>query len=370
MYYRFYYSLNTFPGKNMKQTLESSVNNDKQIAFQNTILDNISDAVFTFDKNNVITSWIKSAEKLYGWKANEVIGMDFTAVLKTESDPDDLQRLFKILDETGELLVEVVHYSKENIKIIVEVHVITIKDDNGSFTGYLSVNRDITHRRQVEWESSLSLKAALKEKDVLLKELYHRTRNNMTVINSLIGLQRDSACDDSVKTVLEDIKNRILAISLVHKKLYESNNLSKIDLKSYISDLTEHLMYSYSDTDKNITLINNLENIIVLIDTAIPLGMIINEIITNSLKHAFPNKSKGEISVNLHRPEDDIIELMVSDNGIGIPKGVNINDVGTVGGQLIYALAEQQLEGTLSLNNNNGVSYSLRFRDNNYEERV
>jgi two-component sensor histidine kinase len=214
-----------------------------------------------------------------------------------------------------------------------------------------------------------NLKSALKEKEVLLRELYHRTKNNMQVINSLLGLRKESAQDDSVKMILQDMRNRVAAIALVHQKLYQSKDLSNIDLKEYLKDLINLLISSYSDHN-NINLKLDMENISVLIDIAVPLGLIVNELISNSFKHAFPNGMEGEISMFLHRHQNGTIELKISDNGIGIPKGMDILNNETLGVQLLNSIVESQLGGTINLETQNGVTCTIRFNDLLYEERV
>jgi PAS domain S-box-containing protein len=186
--------------------------------------------------------------------------------------------------------------------------------ENGRVIAAVAVDSDITAMKKAQE----SIEASLNEKEVLLRELYHRTKNNMQVISSLLGLKAADVNDPLTTSILEDMKNRIQAIALVHQKLYQSQNLSRVNIREYITDLTDLLKSSYLVNPDQIDFRLELDEISVLIDTAVPCGLIINELISNSLKYAFPEGRKGAICIRFLRVEDDIIELEVSDNGIGI----------------------------------------------------
>lgn len=239
-------------------------------------------------------------------------------------------------------------------------------DINGNIVHVVCTFVDITERKYGEEK----LKVALKEKEVLLRELYHRTKNNMQVVHSLLGLKGAAFEDKATKEILVDVGNRIQAIALVHEKLYQSKNLSRIDLRDYITDLATLLMKSYNSTERNIKLTLELESLNVLIDTAIPCGQIIIELISNSFKHAFSDGRDGKISIHLSRNEKDLIKLSISDNGIGMPDYSEVTGVNTLGMQLFKSIAEGQLQGNISYNMENGVSWIVSFKDVLYDERV
>lgn len=230
---------------------------------------------------------------------------------------------------------------------------------------FVAIFIDITERKK----SEEVIKAQLKEKEVLLRELYHRTKNNMQVISSFLGLKAESIQDENIKVILSDMKNRIQTIALVHQKLYQSQNLSWVDLKEYLTDLSQLILSSYFH-DPGIELKLELESINVLIDTAIPCGLIINELVSNSIKYAFPNGKKGELKICLRRIDQEIIELIVADNGIGLPSDLDIENTNTLGLLLFRAIAEDQLQGQVTMNTIQGVSATIRFKDIHYEERV
>lgn len=229
---------------------------------------------------------------------------------------------------------------------------------------FVSVFDKITDRK-VEEEKT---KRALKEKEALIRELYHRTKNNMQVITSIISLKRASVKDENTSLILKEIEERIRAFSLVHKKLYQMQNLSKIDLKDYIIDLTKMLIKDYKEKEENISFAYELENVPVLIDSAIPCGLIINELVSNSIKYAFPNNMKGEIKIQLKKTDTDTIQLKVSDNGIGFQ--LNLDGIESLGLSIINTIAKDQLKGKFQFDTGNGVTFELYFSDNLYEERV
>jgi PAS domain S-box-containing protein len=187
--------------------------------------------------------------------------------------------------------------------------------------------QDITERKQAEEQ----LKQALAEKTTLLQELYHRTKNNMMVIHSMLALRASYVQDEHLLTVLEEVQDRIQAMALVHQKLYESSSLSSIDLKEYIDELAEYLLMSYRMHPNKISLELETEPVSVLIDTAIPCGLILSELISNTLKHAFPGDRAGRLSIQLHQAEDEAITLRVADNGVGVTEDFDMRKQDTRG---------------------------------------
>ena len=226
--------------------------------------------------------------------------------------------------------------------------------------------RDITERKQAEEQ----LRASLKEKEVLLQELYHRTKNNMQVICAMLGLQASYTKDEQVLKIFKETENRIKSMALVHQKLYQSKNLSSIDLKEYISELVNLLVKSYVVESNRISPVFDMDSVFVLIDTAIPCGLILNELISNSLQYAFPGDMEGEISIRLKKTEEGEIELRVSDDGVGVPKDFAFRKSGTLGFQNVFAIVEHQLQGEVKFDVNNGITCQIRFKDTLYSQRV
>jgi two-component system, sensor histidine kinase PdtaS len=222
----------------------------------------------------------------------------------------------------------------------------------------LALRGEIRKRRGAEEQ----IKSALKEKEVLLKEIQHRVKNNLQVIKSLIDLQSQFGENEDLKTILDETQTRIVAIALIHDLLYRSGNLRKIDFSEYSKNLTDYLFVSYGVNAKSIRLNINIGNNDMSVEIATICGMILNELVSNSLKHAFRNGGKGEIFISL-RPEKNSYILIVRDNGIGFPKGLNFRKTKTLGMQLVMSLVNQ-LDGSIKLRRINGTEFRIAFPDN------
>ncbi|MES2566702.1 MAG: histidine kinase dimerization/phosphoacceptor domain -containing protein [Bacteroidota bacterium] len=200
---------------------------------------------------------------------------------------------------------------------------------------------------------------SLKEKEQLLKEIHHRVKNNMQIISSLLSLQSDSVEDEKVLSVLRESRNRINSMALVHEMLYKSKDLSQIALREYIESLSISIRRSYALPDSVIEFCYDIpDDIYFNIDRMIPIGLILNESISNSLKYAFPEK-RGFINISLKNREKEYV-LVIGDNGIGLKEDFNVERDSHLGIQLIHMLTEQ-LDGSLELKNKMGVTYSVNF---------
>jgi PAS domain S-box-containing protein len=241
-----------------------------------------------------------------------------------------------------------------------------ILDDENKIIGAVCINQDITDRKQAEEQ----IKKSLAEKETLLRELYHRTKNSMAVIISLLSMQSETFDDKSIVEAFTEATNRISSMALVHQKLYEAKDLSSINLKIYISELVPHMMKSFNISTGLLSLEFDMEDVFILIDTAIPCGLILNELITNSFKYAFPDNREGIFKVKLYKNESGEIELTVSDNGKGVSPGFDFRRDGHLGVQVIFALGENQLQGQVAFETEQGVACHLKFRDIFFEPRV
>ncbi|MBA7676824.1 hypothetical protein ES703_85069 [subsurface metagenome] len=221
----------------------------------------------------------------------------------------------------------------------------------------------LTFTRQItagQKQAEEDLKASLKEKEILMQEIHHRVKNNMQIISSLMKLQSRKFRDNRLKEVFRECHGRIQAMALVHETLYQSDSLSEIDLRQYVERLANHLFQAYKARSK-IQLKLGIEDIIFEIEQAIPCGLIVNELLSNSLKHAFPGGRKGNIEIRAHLTENGEIELAVSDNGVGLPDGFDLHNTETLGLELVAGLVESQLEGTVSINMEKGTEFVMHF---------
>jgi two-component sensor histidine kinase len=217
----------------------------------------------------------------------------------------------------------------------------------------LSAIVDISDRKQKE----MRIQAALREKDVLLGEIHHRVKNNLQIIDSLLDLQSSRIEDESIRSVLRDSQNRIRSMALIHQTLYQSKDFARVDLAGVLESLIPNLVASYGLIPERIELQLDVEEVFLSINQAIPCGLIVNELITNALKHAFP-ESKGQIEVELAL-DKDTVALTIGDNGAGVPAHVEWGKTGTLGLQLVQLLAEQ-LGGSITMQRS-PTRFELRF---------
>jgi len=208
------------------------------------------------------------------------------------------------------------------------------------------------------------IKSSLEEKEVLLREIHHRVKNNMQIVSSLLLLQSENIEDKKYRDIFIDSQNRIQAMALIHEKLYQSESLAQINFKEYIDSIVSNISESYGQKS-NIKLDINIENVPLNINYAVPCGLIINELVTNSFKYAFPDGRQGIIKISAKSNDDGMIQLSISDDGIGIPKDLDIRNTNSLGLRLIIGLAESQLHGEMILNRDSGTEFQINFRGQN-----
>jgi two-component sensor histidine kinase len=226
-------------------------------------------------------------------------------------------------------------------------------------------------------DSFRSLKAAesrmrefVAEKETLIRELYHRSKNNMQVVTSILALSSGKIDDEAARAVLKDVINKIGAMSLVHQKLYESKDLSNISMSDYIGELAGLLVASFGLKAGKVELGLDLEELSLQVDTAIPCGLVINEIVTNSLKYAFPGERRGRISISMRASGSDRVELRVADDGVGVAPGFVPSADRKMGMATIFTIATHQLHGTIELDTRAGLAFTISFPRRLYEDRV
>jgi len=200
------------------------------------------------------------------------------------------------------------------------------------------------------------------KKQLLLKEIYHRVKNNLQIIISLLNLQSQKTRDRNVIEILTDSQNRIRSMALIHERLYKSKDMSGINIKEYIQDLANNLFHSYGVHSDRIKLKIDIEDIIMNLDTATPCGLIVTELVSNSLKHAFPEEKKGELIIKLKSDNYKNFTLIVKDNGIGFPKDLDFRKTNTLGMQLVTGLVGQ-LKGTIDLDQSSGTEFKIIFKE-------
>lgn len=232
---------------------------------------------------------------------------------------------------------------------------VVTRNEKGDAVRMSGTHKDISDRKQREQE----LAESLAEKNVMLQEIHHRVKNNLQVICSLLNLRTQSS-DPQIVEVMKESQNRVKSMALVHENLYNSENLSKIDLESYVQDLSENLLRSYQAKTSSTKISVAVSNISLDIDTAVPCGLIINELVSNALKYAFLPQQQGEVKISIYRAANQDIILNIADNGIGLPPEINIEQINTMGLRMVTALI-RQISGTLTVNREAGSSFMISF---------
>ncbi|MFW5774727.1 MAG: PAS domain S-box protein [Chitinivibrionales bacterium] len=225
---------------------------------------------------------------------------------------------------------------------------------------------DVTQRKN----ALERLKSSLREKETLLQEIYHRTKNNMMVISSFLQLQAASLNKPGVESIIDDSLIRIRTMSLAHEMLYKSQNLSRINMRCYFTGLAHLLAKSCRISPEQVNLHITVEEINLLIDIAVPCGLIVNELLQNSFKHAFPTGRKGNIGVGFKEVEKHLLQMIVEDDGVGLPHHFDIMAAPSLGVQLVRQIALHQLHATITTATDNGIRWSITFRDDLYAQRV
>jgi PAS domain S-box-containing protein len=227
---------------------------------------------------------------------------------------------------------------------------------DNSVIGAVMVARDLTESREGEER----LRASLREKEVLIKEIHHRVKNNLQIIASMLNLQTGCISDDYSRLALHDSQNRIRTLALVHEKLYSSGDVSQIAVKNYIRDLTSSLFKSLTATSPSVALRLDLADVFLDLDAVIPLALLLNELLSNSLQHAFPDGREGEIVIVLRPTSTSRLELVVADDGVGFPEKLDFRQTETLGLQLVCLLTSQ-LGGNIELERCGGTVFTIEF---------
>lgn len=224
------------------------------------------------------------------------------------------------------------------------------------------LERRVTERTAELSRANQSLTALLAEKDVLLKEIHHRVKNNLQTISSLLNLQSANIKDPDALRLFMETRYRVRSMSLIHEKLYQSHDLSRIDFADYLRTLTSGLAGSFAGPSSAVRISVDVEEIMLGVDSAVPCGLIVNELVTNCFKYAFTGGRAGEIKIRMARTAEARLQLSVADDGVGFPKGLDFRETESLGMQLITTLTEQ-LDGSIQLTNGTGTKFEITFPD-------
>ncbi|MFN6539302.1 MAG: PAS domain S-box protein [Nostoc sp. EkiNYC01] len=297
-------------------------------------------------------------DQMFGYDPGELIGQHVSIVNYggEHNTPEDVNQAIRTaVFQHGEATYEVHNLKKDGTPFWCSATTSVFEHpEYGSVL--VAVQQDITEHKQAQEK----IKASLKEKEVLLKEIHHRVKNNLGIVSSLLQMQCRRTQDPQVAAILRDSQNRIASIALVHEKLYRSDDLADIDFAQYIPDLTTHLFDSYNVSSSQIKLNIQVDNARLDIETAIPCGLIINELVSNALKYAFVGNREGEIEVKFYQEPECTLILVVRDNGIGLPENFDSKKAKTLGITLVQGLVKQ-LRGKLEIDCHQGTQFKISF---------
>ena len=321
------------------------------------IINNTADIVVSIDKNYNVVQFNQLLFDMVKHR-NGIELKTGVSVFDTMDDKhhDDIKNIYERVFTEGKGLVAVEMFtSGGSKKRYFESNYNPIKHDNET-VGIAIFSRDITEKIESETE----LRDMVKEKEVLLKEVHHRVKNNLQVISSILNLQTSYLKDKETADLLKECQNRIKTMAYIHESLYQTKDFLHINFSEYIINLVKNLFYSYDANQQKIKTIFDVDTIFLNLDTSIPCGLIVNELVSNALKYAFTDGSGGCVTIKIKKTKDNTIEMVIADNGIGIPESVDYKNTETLGLQLVSILSEQ-INGKVTLSRTKGTTFKINF---------
>ena len=315
-----------------------------------------------FDNNMDLIAASKRWITDHHLEGQDIMGRSHYEIFPVKDEWKEVHK--RCLDGDNERCEEEIFVSADGTIQWIKWEVIPWYSSSGSIGGIIIFSEDITESKIAKNK----IKKSLEEKEILLKEIHHRVKNNLQIISSLLALQTNYVDNDETKNVLYESQNRIKSMAIVHEMLYQSNDLVTINFSKYIESLVNDLFYSYG-VKSNIKIILDAEPVLLNIETAIPCGLIIIELVSNSLKYAFPDDMPGKIIVTLYS-NDNTFELIISDNGTGLPESIDFKNVNSSLGLQLVNLLVKQLDGSIKLDKTEGTKFIIKFKELEYNKRL
>jgi len=350
--------------KDISDIKQKEVEINQQAAKLNAVIESSSHFFFTVNKEFKVTSFnhVFESDLKKHLGMNIKASQDFFDIL-THSDPEQVEKNSRFWMEKFQKVFkgestnfEIKRKDINGNTYYRDFYLNPINFDSDQIEEISGIGHDITAKKL----SELNLKNSLNEKEVLLREVHHRVKNNMQVISSILSLQSSYIQDEKVLNILSESQNRIKSMAFIHERLYRTKDFSKLKFSDYIENLATSLVSTYEAGKVKIQMEFDLDEVFLNLDSAIPCGLILNELISNSLKYAFKDRDRGEITILLKEKMDNLVTLSVEDNGIGIAENINIAKTETLGLQLVHTLTEQ-LEGEINLIRGDGSRFDITF---------
>ncbi|MBI5680781.1 MAG: PAS domain S-box protein [Methanobacterium sp.] len=341
------------------------------------IVSTMSNFFILLDYKKNIININQSTIDLLGYNNSELIGKSINYIFPEKTAEKIFNKKEELRRDGFITNIETVFRAKDGNLIPVFLSISLILSDDSKILGIVCIGSDIIDIHQAKNE----IKASLQEKELLLREVHHRVKNNLQIISSLLSLQSGYIKDEDDLELFKDSQSRVKSMAFIHEQLYNSSDFTSIEFSEYIQNLVTYLLHYYNVDPTFVKLKINVENVSLDINTAIPCGLIINELVSNSLKHAFPrfnnesvdlfrdNDKKGEVYLDLHSVNQNKFVLIVSDNGIGLPEDFDFENIDTLGLQLVKSLLGQ-LDGSIKIDRINGTKFEIVFNKLEYKKRM
>lgn len=323
------------------------------------IFDLADDAIISVDEQQRILLFNQGAERIFGFSSEEVQGKALDVLLPGRLVGIHRRHLREFANANvsarrmGERS-EILGRRKDGTEFPAEASISKVDIDGRKM--YTVILRDVTRRVMAEEQ----LRMSLREKEALLREIHHRVKNNLQVVSSLLALQSRAVADEQMRKMFQESQNRVHSMALLHETIYQSENLSRVDFSEYVRQLSAHLFRSYGVAPEQVRLELKLEPLYLTMDAAVPCGLIINELVSNSLKYAFPEGREGEVCIGLNEEPAGTARVVVSDNGVGLKSNIDWTTTRSLGLRLVRSLSEQ-LGAKLEILSQAGTEAILSF---------
>ncbi len=312
--------------------------------------------IFLVDGEGIVRYLNGAAARMFMTNSEIIEGKNIAELFPPDLAGRHMKAVRRIM-ESGETITTEIYEKFPSGNCWIEACLSPVKDASGGIIGVLGLSQDITGRKQAEER----IQDSLREKEVLLREIHHRVKNNFQIIISLLSLQARNINNEVMTKIFNDSMNRIRAMALVHESLYQSIDIAEIDFAAYIQTISEELFNNYTEIHRRPELVIDIEDIRLGVDQAIPCGLIVNELITNALKYAFPEgRDPGRISISMHLDKTGVVVLKVCDNGAGIPAGFDVANSPTLGLELVHLLSKQ-IKGNCTLEREECTAWTITF---------
>ena len=342
--------------RDVSDTIEAELEIKKSQELFQQLFQNTHVAIAMLDKNEEIQIVNHAFEELFGYRSEEVHGLDINRIIVPDGRMDEARELSRLTyrGQSADLTTQRITKSGELVDVMIYGVPVTVE---GRTIAIFGMYVDITDRKRAEEE----VRRSLREKEVLLSEIHHRVKNNLAVITGLLSLQANETEDEVAREIMQESQMRVHSIALIHEKLYQNEDLSHISFDIYLEELVDAILGSISASKKNISVEISAQQVHLTINEAIPCGLILNELLTNAFKHAFEGREEGTVNISLKQDGSEI-RLRVEDDGVGFPEGLRPSETNSLGLTLIHTLARQISAQGAFLEVDEGTCYEMTFR--------